>query len=163
MEKSLLNALTIFALLFATWLVLSGHFSLFFIILGIVSCLIATALYKISYREKITGAGIKIFSLVSYFLWLIKEIVKSSIDVSLLMWKLDPEISPQAEWVKHDLKGDNATVLFANSITLTPGTVTIDTKKGALFVHSLTKDSIVDLKKGRMLRLIKKTLKSRQK
>ncbi len=76
------------------------------------------------------------------------------------MWQLDPEISPQTDWIPSNLKDDIAIAIFANSITLTPGTVTIGTKEGMLHVHALTEDDMQELKNSRLLSRVSRITKS---
>ena len=152
----MLNLAILFVLLFAIWLLLSGIFTPFFLILGAGSCLAATVIYKAIYKDKIDGLLISTFRLVWYSLWLVKEIAVSSLAVSLKMWQLDPEISPQMAWLPSGLKDDFATTIYANSITLSPGTVAVGIKKGKIQVHSLTKEGIEDLKEGKMLAKVNK-------
>jgi multicomponent Na+:H+ antiporter subunit E len=153
----LFNRIILLFLLFGTWLVLSGVFSQFFIGLGIFSCLFAVFVagsmsYKSERQVKILGI---IFNLITYSIWLVKEIVISTIDVTVKMWQIEPDISPTIEWIKTPLNSDAGITIFGNSITLTPGTVTVDVMSdGKIQVHSLTKDGMEDLKKGKMLKKV---------
>ena len=90
------------------------------------------------------------FKLVTYGFWLIKEILKSNIIVTKTI--LSPKIHVKQNMFNVPLspKSDAAQVIFANSITLTPGTITVETEKNSLLVHSLnfsdnTEDEIVDM------------------
>lgn len=158
-ELKLLHLLVLFTLLFSTWLLLSGMFSAGFIAMGVISCLAVTILYKIIYKDKIEGVLIISFRTVQYCLWLIKEIAKSSLDVSLKMWQLEPEISPTTQWLDTNFSDEIAITIFANSITLTPGTVTIGTKGGMLHIHSLTENGVTESSESGMLERVKKLTK----
>ena len=91
------------------------------------------------------------FKLLTYCFWLIKEILKSNITVTKTI------LSPKKINVKQNMfdvplypKSEAAQVIFANSITLTPGTITVETEKNSLLVHALnfsddTEDEIVDM------------------
>ena len=83
---------------------------------------------------------------ISYLLWLTKEIIKSSISVIKIILRKDVNINPVFEWIDSEQKNDIGTVIYANSITLTPGTVTLDVKNNMLLVHALEQSSIDDLK-----------------
>jgi multicomponent Na+:H+ antiporter subunit E len=115
------------------------------------------------YKERINIFFVLPIRMVGYLLWLIKEITKSSIDISLKMWKLDPEISPEVLWVPVKFKDDVGFAIYANSITLTPGTVTIGTKKGMVYVHSLTEAYMEQLKTGNMVNRVYKIMQSGEK
>ena len=91
-----------------------------------------------------------IFKLVTYCFWLIGEILKSNISVTKTI--LSPKIKVKQNMFDVPLspKSEAAQVIFANSITLTPGTITVETEKNSLLVHALnfsgsTVDEIADM------------------
>ena len=90
------------------------------------------------------------FKLVTYCFWLIREILKSNITVTKTI--LSPKIRVKQNMFDVPLspKSEAGQVIFANSITLTPGTITVETEKNSLLVHALnfsdkTKDEIVEM------------------
>lgn len=139
---------------------LSGFFSVFFISLGIVSCLVATFVaFKISKGEEKTPAAMFLtLNFFKYPLWIFKEIVKSSIDVTKIIWSSSLNISPEVAWVQTSLKDDIGLTFFANSITLTPGTVSVVVREGTIYVHALTKPAMEDLRGGEMSRRVVKAI-----
>src|SRR3546814_8049609 len=72
--------------------------------------------------------------------WLLIEIVKASIDVSKLILAPRLALSPRMVRVKATQPTDTGVVIYANSITLTPGTVTVDIDGDELLVHAITQD-----------------------
>jgi len=150
-DYKLLNLITLFFLLFSAWIMLSGIFTVQYLIIGALSSLLALVFCHLIYKDKISGLFFIVVRMAGYLLWLFKEIAKSSFDLSLKMWQLEPEISPQVLWIPVNLRDDVAVAVFANSITLTPGTVTIGTRDGMIYVHSLTEEITNDLKRGVML------------
>jgi|TARA_Y100000991_G_scaffold57795_1_gene42333 multicomponent Na+:H+ antiporter subunit E len=93
---------------------------------------------------------VKGFKLMTYCFWLIKEILKSNITVTKTI--LSPKIKVKQNMFDVPLspKSEAAQVIFANSITLTPGTITVETEKNSLLVHALnfsdnTEDEIADM------------------
>ena len=91
-----------------------------------------------------------VFNFVTYCFWLIKEILKSNIAVTKTI--LSPKIKLKQKMFDVPLlpESEAAQVIFANSITLTPGTITVETEKNSLLVHSLnfsdsTEDEIVEM------------------
>ena len=93
-----------------------------------------------------------LFSFVMYCFWLLREILKSNIAVTKTI--ISPQIKIKQNMFNVPLspKSETAQVIFANSITLTPGTITVETEKNSLLVHSLnfsgsTKDEIEDMGK----------------
>lgn len=83
---------------------------------------------------------------ILYFLWLIKEILKSSFEVIKIIWCRKLNIDPIFEWIDSQTT-EFGIILHANSITLTPGTVTLDIKNDMILVHALNKASIDELRK----------------
>lgn len=141
-----------FILLFATWVVLSGFFNVFFITLGALSCLCAAMIArKINKDEEKPENILPVFiRLPIYFAWLVKEIIISSFTTTVKVWQLSPNITPTIGWVNTALCDDLGLTVFANSITLTPGTVAVSVREGIIQVHALEKSGILSLKEGTM-------------
>ncbi len=141
--------------LFATWLLLSGVYEPFFIILGLISCVVAVG---IGIRMDVVDHESHPIHLTRRFpgflLWLAKEIVVANIDVSKQILKPRLDIHPRVIRLKPSQHDELGIVIYANSITLTPGTVTIDIDDGELVVHALTADSAADLQGGEMDRRV---------
>ncbi len=148
----MLNFAVLFALLFVTWIIFSGFFSKLFIILGIVSCFAAAFVGVLMNFDKgrIFGLLGILSRLPGYLSWLIKEIIISGIDVTIKVWQIEPEISPEMEWISTSIQDDLGLTILGNSITLTPGTVTVLVREGMLQVHGLTKESVESLRDGKM-------------
>jgi len=83
-------------------------------------------------------------------IWLFKEIIVSSVAVSIKVWQTNLKISPMLTWIESKNETDIALTTYANSITLTPGTVCVDIKDDHLLIHALVKDNIKSLKSGDM-------------
>ena len=149
------QALILFVHLMLVWLLLSGHFDPTLITYGALSSAFVVALMahlRILDSEALPmHLGIRPFL---YLPWLIKEIVLSNIAVARVI--LDPKlpIQPRMIRVKASQKSDVCQVIYANSITLTPGTVTLDVRNGEFLVHALTDDSAAGLLSGEMDRRV---------
>ena len=96
---------------------------------------------------------------ILYFPWLLLEIWKSAFSVIKIIWQRKIEIEPVFEWIDAEGLEEIGEVIYSNSITLTPGTITLDINNNMLLVHALNKSSITDLQKGRMIKKIKNNLK----
>lgn len=138
------------------WLALSGYFKPLLLILGGVSCLLVA---WITLRKNLVDEQGILNQLhwgrwCRYNLWLIGQIVTSTIDVAGRI--LDPRmpISPTVDHVPAELS-DLGKVIYANSITLTPGTVSIDLADDQIVVHSLTREGMEQVKSGEMYRRVK--------
>jgi len=151
------RVLVLLVVLGGFWLALSGFFKPLLLALGVISCLLVAwiTLGKALIQDESTLARIHWVSWCRYQLWLVGQIAKASIDVASRI--VDPKlpISPTVDKVPADLS-DLGKVIYANSITLTPGTVSINlTEDGGIIVHSLTRAGIEQLKEGEMYRRVK--------
>ncbi len=134
------------------WLLLSGHYTPFMLSLAVVSIVLVIF---ISLRMKLVkydqpDVFRQVVRLIPYSFWLIKEILKSNIDVIKRIINPELPISPRIIWVKSSQKNDLARVVYANSITLTPGTISIDVDGNDIEVHALSVNGAEDLKEGEM-------------
>ncbi|WP_236889911.1 Na+/H+ antiporter subunit E [Desulfoluna limicola] len=131
-----------FAVMMATWVALSGKLDIFHLSLGVVSCVIVSL---ISSDLLITSTSFKgmpglWLRFVLYMPWLIKEIVLANIHVLKLVFhpRLHEKINPQLIEFRSRMKDDMGLVTFANSITLTPGTITVSLSIfGDYVVHAI--------------------------
>ena len=83
-----------------------------------------------------------------YLLWLIWQITLSSFALVKIVWQIKPAISGSIVAVEIGKRTDFSLALLANSITLTPGTVSIFQQEKLLYVHSLTSQNAADLLEG---------------
>ena len=138
--RAMLHAISAFIALFLFWILLSGFFTAFLLIAGAGS---AMAVVMFSRRLDVIdheGSPLQItFKLAAYWVWLMKEIVKSAWDVSRII--VDPKlpISPTMVTIKPTQRTHVGLVIHANSITLTPGTITVTAEPGEFVVHALTR------------------------
>jgi multicomponent Na+:H+ antiporter subunit E len=148
LTKALLNT---FVILAAVWLLWSGHLEPLLLASGAISCLFVTL---VAGRMRLLGrtphAWIIALRALAYAPWLLKEILKSAFDVARRI--LDPRlpVSPTLIRVKASQKTEFGTVLYANSITLTPGTVSVDVTGDEIQVHALTREGAEALLEGEM-------------
>jgi multicomponent Na+:H+ antiporter subunit E len=135
------KALGLFVALFALWLALSGYFTPFLLMLGALSCLFTVYLARRMKLLDDEAVPLQLSpSLFLYWGWLGREILKSSLAVCKIILSRDMAISQQLIAVPSPLTSEMGHVIFANSITLTPGTVTVETAPGKFLVHALTAD-----------------------
>jgi len=93
-------------------------------------------------------------NIFAFYFWLIKEVVKSNITVVKHIWLGNSSISPTLSTLKISQKTDMGKVIYANSITLTPGTVAIDLLGDEIIVHALLAKDIKSLEAGEMNRRV---------
>ncbi len=143
------------------WLALSGHYTPMLLTIGLISaalCVFAAARLRILDAE---GHPIEwVGGAIAYLPWLIAEIGKSAWTVARII--LDPRlpISPALIGVKAGQRSSVGIATFANSITLTPGTITVAVSGNDLTVHALVGDNAADLQGGAMDRQVR-TLEDR--
>jgi len=140
------GTLVTFCVMFLFWLLLSGHFNIFdphhlFLIVAGVICSAIIAL--ISHDLLVKGKGEKMlsksFRFLIYLGWELWQIVLANFDVAYRVLHPKMPIDPLIIEFDTSLRSDFALVTLANSITLTPGTITIDIKDGKFLVHAIAK------------------------
>ena len=139
-------------LLFLFWILLSGHLTPLLLGLGLAS--VALTFFLSRRMNVIDNESYPLYlssKLPVFYGYLFKEIVKTNIDVAkrVLGWK-GASISPRLIEIPQTQKTDLGAVIYANSITLTPGTVTIKLDKDQLTVHALTEETADELAAGDM-------------
>ena len=145
----IIKALLLFVFYFVIWLLLSGHYDPLLLTLGVLICI--TCLYVTWKAKFIDEEGLPLHLLIRlpiYTLWLFKEIIKANIDTAKIIIFNNPD--PQNFRVKSSQKTEAGKVTYANSITLTPGTVTTVLDGDILEVHALSSDMADDVKSGAM-------------
>ena len=138
--------------LFSFWLVLSGHYTTLTITAGLASTLAVVALTKRMGALDKEGHPIALVprGVLSYYPWLAKEIVLSAWTVAKIVLNPKLPISPTLVQVHSDQKTAVGTATYANSITLTPGTITARLRGHEFLVHALTREGAEELLEGEM-------------
>jgi multicomponent Na+:H+ antiporter subunit E len=138
------------------WLINSGHFEPLLLGFGFLSVI---GVMAITWRMKEKDG--EFFPLImmsrrlpGYLLWMTGQIIKANIDVIKRIWLGSTSISPTIVTCKATQKTDVGKVLYANSITLTPGTITLSVRDDILEVHALTREVAEDLLRGEMDRRV---------
>jgi len=146
------NFVATFVMLMAFWALLSGKFDVFHLSLGVVCSLIVAYLsHDLLFANVRVGDGRVIAQrFLRYIPWLLHEIVTANFYVAYLVLSPKMPIDPQIIRFKTKLESDISWVTLANSITLTPGTITIDIADREFMVHALDKKVAGDLDTGEM-------------
>ncbi|MEC8990027.1 MAG: Na+/H+ antiporter subunit E [Candidatus Latescibacterota bacterium] len=138
-------------ILFGTWLLWSGIYQPLTIGFGVGSCLFVAWLASRMGIGDAEGHPVHLIpKLILYVPWLVWAIVKANIDVARRILNPRLPISPRMVKVKGTQRDDLGRAIYANSITLTPGTVTVDLQGDELTVHALTAEAEADLLTGDM-------------
>ncbi len=143
------------AMLFGVWLLWSGHWDPFLISIGFLSTLLVVG---IAHRMNVVDdEGVPLdlpLRALAYLPWLLLQIVKANLAVSRRILSPSLRIQPQVIRVRGHQRGDLGRVLYANSITLTPGTVAIEMELDEITVHALSDDAAETLQSGAMDRRV---------
>ena len=157
--KSFFSFLITFFLMFFSWIVLSGKFDPLLLWLGgISSFFVAYYFYDLLFPAMETGYINVFFRFISYTPWLIWEIIKANFHLLYLAFhpRMKELIDPHIITFKTNLKSDIAITTLANSITLTPGTITVTADRDGVFkVHAIDRESAEALP-GTMLKKVAK-------
>lgn len=154
-----------FALMLAVWLVFSGMFDAFHVTLGIISAaFVAWLSSDLLFEERSAGPGQRLrqgWRLAWYFLWMLWQILLANLHLlRLALWPGGmEEIHPQIVRYRTALKTDFEKFLLANSITLTPGTVTLKILGDDFYIHAISRQAVEGLG-GEMERRIRRVFEA---
>jgi len=123
-----------FIILFVTWIVLTASFQTANILLGMTLSAVIAIVYITMFKKR-EFEYINPFWLFVYIYVLMKNIIKSNIYLTKILLRQDLNLTPAIVAVPTRLDSDWKKLLLANSITLTPGTLTLDIKDNILFIH----------------------------
>lgn len=135
---SILQMAGLVLVLALAWILWSGLYQPLVLGLGLFSCLLSAWLAR---RMGFFRHALPLRSLLrlpAYWWWLLREIVRSSIEVAGIVLNPALPVSPRLVRIDSGERSEAGTVILGNSITLSPGTVTIDVHEGQLLVHCLT-------------------------
>ena len=157
-RQDLVHLLGLTAGLFIIWILLSGRFETRFLLIGLgASLVISVVCFRLlmikssSTDKEFFILKMNYFKFITYSLWLIKEIFRSTLDVTREIFKINVNYEPRIVYFSMPYENPMASVVLAKSIILTPGTITIDVMEGGIFeVHAINKHSAEDMLSGAM-------------
>ncbi|MGQ0511734.1 MAG: Na+/H+ antiporter subunit E [Betaproteobacteria bacterium] len=155
MSRPLRQQAALACALFAFWLLMSGIYTPFLVLSGLGVALGVTLLARRMEVADREGQPLHLVpAALAYWPWLVLEILKSGWTVARII--LDPRlpVSPAVVRFRPSQKSTVGLVTHANSITLTPGTVTIEARPGEFIVHALTADGAQGLEGSEMDRRV---------
>ena len=144
--------------MFSFWILLSGEFTFILITSGVVASLIVAYLSHdifIGKADLKTETG-RVFRFMKYLPWLLWEIILANFEIAYLVLSPKPLVDPQLVRFKPDLKTDLGIVTLAHSITLTPGTVTVEANEKEFVIHAIWHKSAEGIIGGEMQQKVKK-------
>lgn len=142
----------IFACILALfWMLLSGHFSPLLLTLGLAS--VVLVVWLVSRMDRADNAPVRRFfqlEFFSYISWLSWQVIITNFDVARRIWDPSLPIKPESRKIQVKIKDPLIKTIYANSITLTPGTVTTEVGEDYFIVHALNAESLDELEEGEM-------------
>lgn len=155
-DSSLLKRLSILLLILASaWLLWSGIYKPLLLFLGAFSCLLSLYLaHRMGALDPSVFAWHLVPRLPGYWAWLLKEIAISSYEVAMIVLK--PSLPTSPTMIEFDAASTDPVgqAILGNSISLTPGSVTLDIHEGKLTVHCITQAGADALLLGEMSRRV---------
>lgn len=152
MKTPLSYTLILGAAVFAVWLLLSGHYDPFLLIVGVLCS--AGVVYVALRMNVVDEEGVPMIHIgpriFGYIPWFLLEIWKSNIDATKVILSPSLPINPKLFRVRGLQRTDLGRMIFANSITLTPGTITVAVQGDTFHVHALVGDSAEGMDEGPM-------------
>ncbi len=141
---------------FVVWLLWSGHYTPLLLTLGAGSCLLVLFLTRRMGLLDEEGVPVHLTPrLLLYIPWLIWAIVRANVDVALRILSPRLPIAPRLLRIRPGQRTALGRAIYANSITLTPGTLTCDADGEEFTVHALTQEAADDLESGLMDRKVR--------
>ncbi|KPU42307.1 Na(+)/H(+) antiporter subunit E [Oxobacter pfennigii] len=139
------------------WIVLSERFTLEGILTGSFIAMFVIFINKALREDYKPGINFNLKKMtygIKYILILIKEVIIANINVAKVILSPALKISPVMIKIKTDIKSEFLKTLYCNSITLTPGTITVMTDKDTLLIHCLKEDYAKGLQNSEMKNII---------
>ncbi len=131
------------ALLFGVWILLNGWQDVSALIAGAVISLVIAALFSASagplFAVKLSPQAL--WAIVCFFIFFVKEMIKANLQVAAVVLNPALPLKPAIVAVKTRLQTPMGRLLLANSITLTPGTLTVDIKEDTLYIHWISAET----------------------
>ncbi len=134
---------------------MSGHFEGLILAMGAASVFLAVWLAQKMKLVDEEGTPVEVAGgILPYAIWLLREVMKSNVAVGKIIVSKEARIAPEVLEVPDGQGSDLGRALYANSISLTPGTVTLESDGKMMRVHALRDDIAGDVKEGEMSRRV---------
>ena len=147
-----------FVIMLIFWVVLSGMFDAFHMTLGVICCMLVAYFSHdlLFYGDAKSTWGRGLLGVITYLPWLFYQIILANLEVAYVVLhpRMLDKIDPHVIRFKTKLKRPISKVTFAQSITLTPGTLTLDVHRDQITVHALTEAGARALEAGEMYRRV---------
>ncbi|MGL6159126.1 Na+/H+ antiporter subunit E [Microbulbifer sp.] len=147
---------SVFLILAFIWLFNSGHYTALLLSLGLLSvAFVAWIAHRMDIVDRESQPIHLTLKLPGYYWWLFRKILAANLDVAVRAWRGPSAISPCIGSIPVNQTTDMGRVIYANSITLTPGTVAMRLDGDTIIVHALTREGLSELHSGEMERRVR--------
>ena len=156
------HAISLTLTLFSLWVLLSGHFDTLLITLGVASSLVTVFLaLRMEVLDHESHPLHLSRQLPRFLLFLLREVILANLDVIRRILTPGKSFSPQLRQFPLPQQTVLGQVIYANAITLTPGTVTVQLNANSIRVHALSRESAEELQSGRMAQAVPDNLEAK--
>lgn len=156
------HAVSLTLTLFTLWVLLSGHFNPLLIALGVASSLVTVILaLRMEVIDHESHPMHLSRQLPRFWVFLSHEVILANLDVVRRILTPGKSYSPQLRQFPLPQQTELGQVIYANAITLTPGTVTVQLNTDSIRVHALSREAAEDLQSGRMAQAIPDNLEEK--
>ncbi len=141
--------------LYASWLLLSGHYTTLLVSFGVASTVLVVYLARRMGLVDRESVPLHVtLRAIGYVPWLAWEILKANVQVAMVILRPRLQIEPVLATYNGTQKTDLGRFVFANSVTLTPGTITVSVSGTEYRIHALTNEAITGTEEGEMDRRV---------
>jgi multicomponent Na+:H+ antiporter subunit E len=155
LQGTAVRGFSLLVVLFLFWLALSGHYTPLLLTIGLISAALCSWAAWRMYILDPEGHPIEwLPGFLLYLPWLLTEIAKSAWAVTRIVLNPRLPISPTVRVIRAGQRSSLGIAAFANSITLTPGTITVAVNGNDLTVHALVREGVEGLEGGEMDRRV---------
>lgn len=139
------------------WLVLSGHYTVLLVSLGALSVAVVVFVELRAGLDAPVTPPVRVWPKIPGFaIWLAAEIIRSSVSVCRDAWSPTRDVRPVVGITPASDLSELTRVIYAHSITVTPGTLAMRWEEGDIRVHSLQERDLESLRSGRMLERVRR-------
>ena len=154
-QATILQLVLLTFVLGITWLGLSGFFKPLLLSLGVISVVITLIFaVRIKFFDHVLGMTKMGWRIPVYWVWLLIEIIKSAIQVARIVLSPKLPINHRLVKITSETGEELPRVILGNSITLSPGTITIDIDDKEVLVHCISEQGAQEMESGELLRRI---------
>ena len=156
--STLMKGIATFVICNAFYLLIAGSITPFNLLTGAVTALAASIAFSnitFTTSPRLTKTGLRVLRMGLFIPYLLWEIAKANLAIAYIILHPSLPIDPEMQQFRAGVRGAVSVMTLANSITLTPGTLTVDVDDDGLYIHTLTESARSDLSAGGLERAVR--------